>query len=296
MKKTFTILSLTALSMASTASAQLQITQVNTPTVITFDADTPGIYQVRTGTGNTRAILEPTAYDITRRDGNKASAFLSLGVASRSSSLPGYTGQGKNSPTRFANDGNGNGQTNDEIGFNRVYRPDQPEGAGLTSNAVRLSSNNDFAQNALYFRIQNNTGETVHNWTFTADLFMEEPDTNLFSNIQFSYAVSNGDDPAAMTFTPFGNSPTITQGMTLSGTPQFQLNATVTASVAQGDYIILAISDINRPHGSTVFVDNIGITAVAEPSSYALIGLGLNAQRVPTPPPQEITQVSYDSP
>jgi hypothetical protein len=117
----------------------------------------------------------------------------------------------------------------------------------------------------------------VSAWTFTADLFIAEPDANNFSIIQFSYAVSNGDNPAAMSFTNFGGSPTITQNMTLSGTPQFQLNSTVSATVAHGDYIVLAFRDLQPEHGSTVFIDNIGVTAVPEASTYALIGLGLAA-------------------
>jgi hypothetical protein len=51
MKKSFAVLALAALGLASTASAQLAITQLGTPTTITFDGNTPGIYQARTGTG-----------------------------------------------------------------------------------------------------------------------------------------------------------------------------------------------------------------------------------------------------
>jgi hypothetical protein len=44
MKKSVSVLALAALGLASTASAQLAITQLGTTTTITFDADTPGIY------------------------------------------------------------------------------------------------------------------------------------------------------------------------------------------------------------------------------------------------------------
>jgi hypothetical protein len=80
-----------------------------------------------------------------------------------------------------------------------------------------------------------------------------------------------------MSFTTFGGSPNITQNMTLSATPQFQLNSTVNATVVNGDYIVLAFLDTANAPGSTVFIDNIGITAVPEASTYALIGLGLAA-------------------
>jgi hypothetical protein len=277
MKKSLAVLALAALGLASTASAQLAITQLGTPTVITFDTDTPGIYQARTGTGPSRNITEPDAWDVNQNNSSLASTFLSNGVANSYGNLVGYVGQGNNSPTRFANDGNGNGETDNNIGAGDmlVFRPDQI--TGLNSNAFRLSLNGDWAQNGQYFRILNNTGSTVSAWTFTADLFIVEPDANGFSNIQFAYAVDNGNNPATMTFTTFGGSPNITSGMTLGTNPQFQLNATVNASVANGDYIVLAFLDTANAPGSTVFIDNIGVTAVPEPSTYALIGLGLAA-------------------
>jgi hypothetical protein len=261
-----------ALGLASTASAQLVITQLGTQTLITFDADTPGIYHARTPGSSMRAIYEPNvgAYELANH-----SYFFSNGVASQHSFE--YGGN----PTQFANDGDGNGQTNNEIGqtTQRVYHNGETDAAGLSSNALRLSNNNDWAINGWYFRIQNNTGSTVTAWNFKADLFIAEPDPNAneFSNIQFAYAVNNGNNPATMTFTTFGGSPNITQNMTLSGTAAFQLNSTVSASVANGNYIVLAFRDIQSGSGSTVFIDNIGITAVPEASTYALIGLGLAA-------------------
>jgi hypothetical protein len=279
MKTAYSLLALAAFGMASTASAQLVITNLNTPTLIDFDSATPGIYHPRTGTGGTFNIIEPNSWQLDNFNADQGSGFLSNGVANSYGNVEGYVGQGNNSPTHFANDGNGNGQTNNEIGFGgmAVYRPDQPEATGLNSNAFRLAINNDWAQNGQYFRIQNNTGATVSQWTFTADLFIAEPDASNFSNIQFSYAVDNGVNPATMTFTTFGGSPTITQGMTLSGTPQFQLNSTVSATVAHGDYIVLAFNDLQTTEGSTVFVDNIGITAIPEPSTLALAGIALSS-------------------
>jgi hypothetical protein len=259
-----------ALGLASTASAQLVITQLGTQTLITFDTDTPGIYHARTPGSPMRAIYEP---NVGANELANDSYFFSNGVASQ------HSHQYGGNPTRFANDGDGNGQTNDQIGqtTQRVYHNGETAAAGLSSNALRLSDNNDWALNGWYFRIQNNTGSTVSAWTFTADLFIAEPNANNFSIIQFAYAVSNGDNPATMTFTPFGGPVNISQGMTLSATPQFQLNSTVNATVANGGYIVLAFRDLQATEGSTVFIDNIGITAVPEPSTYALIGLGLAA-------------------
>jgi hypothetical protein len=267
-----------ALGLASTASAQLIITQLGTTTTIDFDSTTPGIYQARTGTGGSRSIAEPNSWDVDPNNANKASALISTGVALSQTFHTGYAEQGNGSPTRFAADGNGNNTTNDvDIGFSTMLVLQETE---LASNALRLSDNDDYALNSFYFRIQNNTGSTVTAWNFKADLFIAEPNGNDFSIIEFAYAVDNGNNPATMTFTPFGGPFQIQSGMTLGTNPQFQLDYTVidlNPGVANGGYIVLAIRDIQPGYGSTVFIDNIGITAVPEPSTYALIGLGLAA-------------------
>ncbi|WP_227021327.1 PEP-CTERM sorting domain-containing protein [Oceaniferula marina] len=58
---------------------------------------------------------------------------------------------------------------------------------------------------------------------------------------------------------------------TTDGTIQF-VSSNFTATVG-GEYQI-QLSSANSPDGNHVFVDNIGLTAVPEPSSAALLGLG----------------------
>ncbi|MDX2109697.1 MAG: PEP-CTERM sorting domain-containing protein [Verrucomicrobiota bacterium] len=279
------LLALAGTLLISTAQAQLIIATPNVQTLITFDADTPGIYQARTGTGNMRNISEPDAFDLSTFNANKASSFLTGGVASAHQFTAGYTGSGNGSPTRFQADANGDGTTNQNVGnvSQRVWRPDEtsplqggnPTGdySQLSSNALRLSVNAGFDSSAIFFRIQNNTGSTIKDWQFTSDIFYFEPDANSFSNLTFSYAIDNGVNPAAMTFTGFGTAPAITQGVVLSSLAG-TLNQTVTtAGVANGDYIVLAFKDTTGNSGSTIFLDNIGVTGVIpEPGTYALFG------------------------
>jgi len=267
------------LGLAPVAHGQLVINSLDTQQIITFDSDLAGIYQARTGTGFMRPLVEPDAFGLAPGNPNKSSALLVNGVAIANQPTTGWTGAGAGSPTRFANDANNNGDTDDESVGNssvRVYRPDETTASGLASNAFAVSRNNDFATSSIYFRIQNNTGSTINDWNFTSDIFYAEPDANNFSILQFSYAISNGIDPATMSFTAFGTAPTITSGMTLSATPAGTLNQTVsTSGVANGDYIILAFSDLQSAQGSTIFLDNIGVTAVPEPGTVGLLIAGL---------------------
>jgi hypothetical protein len=184
-------------------------------------------------------------------------------------------------PTLFAADGNSNGTTTDNsisFGTMKVLGPTGNEAdTQLSSRALRLSPNNDGIQNAVFFRIQNNTGQTVNSWIFTADIFFREPNPGDSSSVELSCAADNGDNPGAMTFNFIANSPSSTQNGTLYLAHTF--NQTVNVSVANADYIVLRFRDTQGQagSGSTIFIDNIGITAVPEPSTYALIGLGLAA-------------------
>jgi hypothetical protein len=180
-------------------------------------------------------------------------------------------------PTLFAADGNSNGTTTDNsisFGTMKVLGPTGNEAdLQLTSRALRLSPNNDNIQNAVFFRIQNNTGQTVNSWIFTADIFFRDSDSSNFSSVELSYAANNGINPGLMTFNTIATSPSAVQSSVLYLAHQF--NETVNVSVADGDYIVLRFRDTQSQGGSTTFIDNIGVIAVPEPSTYLLIGLGL---------------------
>ena len=243
---------------------------------INFDEDSPGFYQARTGTGDMKTITEPDSWFVNSFNSNKTSSLLSNRVACSHSNLQGWSGNGNGSPTRFANDANNNGLTDDgnaiQTDAMRVIRPDESSGAGLASNAYRLSgqsdTNNDYAVNAVYFRIQNTTDAAITQLHVDADIFYAEPDANNFSNLVFSYAIDNGVDPGAMTFTDFGTAPAIQQGMTLSAIPAGQLYETLTieGGIPAGGHIVLCFRDDSPDAaGSTILLDNIAVTTPTQP-------------------------------
>jgi hypothetical protein len=273
MKKNLAIFSV-ALSMACTATAQLVITQLGTPTVIDFQSDIPGVYVTPTGFGGVTTIAEPNAPEVTNPS-NRYSAVISTGVSFLHPNANG------GNPTLFAADGNSNGTTTDlsiSHGSMKVLDSTGPEAdPQLSSRALRLSPNNDGIQNAVFFRIQNNTGQTVNSWIFTADIFFREPNAGDSSSVELSYAANNGNNPGAMTFNTIATSPSSVQSSVLYLAHSF--NETVNVSVANGDYIVLRFRDTQGQagSGSTTFIDNIGVIAVPEPSTYLLIGLGVGA-------------------
>jgi hypothetical protein len=269
-----------ALGLASTASAQLVITQIGTQTDIDFQSDIPGVYVTPTGPGVT-SIAEPNAPILNLNYTGNITGFTSSGRYSAliSTGVSFFHPNNGPIPTLFAADGNSNGTTTDNSiswGSMKVLGPTGNEAdTQLTSRALRLSPNSDGIQNAVFFRIQNNTGQTVNSWTFTADIFFREPEAGDSSSVELSYAANNGINPGAMTFYFIANSPPSTQNGTLYLAHKF--NETVNVSVANGDYIVLRFRDTQGQanSGSTIFIDNIGVIAVPEPSTYLLIGLGL---------------------
>lgn len=250
------------------AHAQLVISTPGAASVVTFDEDVAGIYQARTGTGANRILTEPSAWDRSQFNGNRANTLLPEGVSMRSSNAGASPSGVANDATPFGNDYNLNEATNN--GFN------QPAVGGLgvrlggntvnESNALAIAFDGNFQVVSFFFRIQNNTGAPIDMWNFTFDVLYGDDDSSL-SDLVFSYAVSSDSDPDDITFSNFGTAPAIgtTDGLELAGT----VNENISATVANGEYIILGFTD-TVADGSTVMIDDLAITAVVpEPAHYA---------------------------
>lgn len=262
-----------AASAPTLTNAAILVDQVGTPEVLTFDQDYAGVVLTGDRLNNTK-LTEPDSFFAVAAPADRPNMLVTTGATLRYGFANGGAAYG------LGADSNTDGDTTDLLNFNfyGVWRPTDSaepayswnpnygDAALLQNNAFMLSGDGDFATGGLYLRIQNTTGQTVTDWRFQADAFYNDDDSSL-STFTWGYTVDGGLDVDAMSFTDLGATPAITTGDTLA-TAQGPLDATVAASVADGDYVVLAFEDATGS-GSTIFLDNIQITAVAvvpEPS------------------------------
>ncbi|MEM8944055.1 MAG: LamG domain-containing protein [Planctomycetota bacterium] len=257
-----------ALLWAARPTGAVNVEAVDTPLTITFDENFPGVVLVGDQINNAR-LTEPDSWKAVLPEDSRPNMLLSTGASIR------YTYSNSGDAYEFGADSNGNGSTANFLNFNRygILRPtDGSESTyswlsnygtltGLASNACMISGDDDFSQGALYLRIQNNTGAAVSHWQFSAEAHYKEDDANP-SNFTWGYAVTNGTDPGAMTFTDLGATPAITNGDTLAdGAKAFSATVTTTP-IADGDYLVLVFEDtVQDSNSSTILVDNIRVMA-----------------------------------
>ena len=266
-KVVVTLVAVGCFAGALTTSAQWVIDTVDDQNLITFETDVTNVFVANSGIEGSYNICEPDAWQISTMNTNRGAGLISISAASRQQWFP-YDGSGsQGTPTRFLADANGDGaNTSGQIGFNQVGTK---LGAGATGNhAYQLSQQNDSAFNGLCFRIKNNTGETIYNWKFEADIYFGETNSapENFSVLGYSYAVNDGTDPSTnyMSFTSFGTAPAVKSGdviTKLAGTLDETVN---TAGVKNGGFIVLRFEDASTS-GSDVYIDNIGVAAIKLP-------------------------------
>lgn len=265
------LIALTAsLGFVATTHASLVVTD-GSANIITFDADVPGVYQSRTGSGVARSLTEPDDFGRSVFNVNLPATLLPEGAAVLQQ-FSNISGGGPNAPSLFGTDFNNDGDSADQF-----QNPNGPivalaPGGPISGDAFRLTNEGDFANTAVYIRIQNNTGATVDTWDIGAELFSRDTGGG-FSTIQFSHAASNATDPGSITFTDVaGPAITDTSGsiVALPG-----ISETISVTVANGDFLVIGFADTAASaSGSEVFLDNISVTAVPEPGGLVLAGLG----------------------
>jgi hypothetical protein len=124
-------------------------------------------------------------------------------------------------------------------------------------------------------RVQNNTGQAVDTWQISVDAWYQASVASSDSDFAVSYAIDNGDDPNLMTFTQLDiESPTVFDSSVQSAS----LSGQISGAVADGEYFVLTFANEDIVGGSgpnaSWWFDNVSVTAVPEPATLSLLGLG----------------------
>lgn len=255
--------------------AQLAITTPGTPTFLDFESTIPDVFRVYTGTPSplTRSLVEPGVTVGTE----PRQALVSSTWAIKGSFInPSARGNGTAS---FFGNYNNDSDLNDVFNAGPtsstpiVVPPGSDGDNTAPTNALRIARDSDFAVSSVFLRIQNNTGIAINSWDIGFDLFYKDTGTSQFSVVQLQYASASATDldPDALSWTTYGTPPAVTQSATVSFGGS--ISETIGATIAPGNFLVLAFRDTaSSSDGSTVLVDNISITAVPEPATYALLG------------------------
>ena len=282
-------LGIAAWCIASPATASIFINDGST-TTLSFDENHAGIFTIGAGSnagGSATNLAEPEQWNLRNFfNDNREGSLHTEGAATNQQ----WGMQNSHNSTHFGFDENSDGTINDVGNFSPgefTFRASTSVGvekavnlSGYGSNALLLSKDNDNAYSAIYFRIKNNTGETITDWNFSGDVFYEELVGGGPSTVDFGYSIGDASDgvrPSDLAYTPFGSAPAATSGASYSSLA-YALNENVTtAGVAHGDFLTLRFGDVGGNNGSGIIIDDIGITAT---TSVVVTGPTF------TPPPQ----------
>jgi hypothetical protein len=133
----------------------------------------------------------------------------------------------------------------------------------------------DFTPGTITLRVENNTGATINTWSLGFDLFVLNNEDRS-NSLNWDYST---DDTVYTTLSTY----TSDQGESTSPTwsnVQNVSSSNISASVANGGFLFLRWSgdDVGGTGSRDEFaIDNISVTAIPEPSSCVMLGLGAMA-------------------
>ncbi len=271
------------------AHAQLLVSGINTPVTINFEATVTNTYGYKTGAGaaGTNPVLsEPTSFERSAGNANRPSALFSEAFAIQTSGIA-VGGLSAGARTSFGTNANLDADTTDSFGniasqrfanggtSAGQYAPISSGGIGYALGDPALST---ARSSYLTLRIQNGTGATVSDWSFTLDQWYLSGDANVKT---FTLQWSTDDS----TYTTFDTRTTV---RTTTDTPSTtnashwsaleNMGGSFSASVANGGYLYIKMDNSLTANfqSSVALLDNIVVTAIPEPSAFGLVlgGLG----------------------
>lgn len=278
-----------ALATTAISHGQLVINSLDTPSVIEFNAGPGGAIS-----GVWGPSTSPTGSGFTTSPVN-LNPLDSDGWAARVGASQNYTlpdaGTGSTASVGF-----GGNATLGAIARGVNATAGFTAGLGLATSLNNVAGNNGLAfspsgtgtDNAtVWLKIQNTTGQTVSSWDISyLGYYINVGD--YATPVVFAYSTDNGStfssNVSSLGFTTPGTgtvtTPTAADWVQVTG-----LSSTINATVANNDFLILRWGlgqdiGVNLQPGNRIALDDISITAVPEPSTWALLAVGLTAVTV----------------
>lgn len=139
-------------------------------------------------------------------------------------------------------------------------------GLGANNRAVQFDAES-WDDKWLTLRVKNATGSTVSSWSLSLDAFFNDTAAN-----GGTLRVLAGNNLASLT-------EVASQASTNSnaGWGGGAIGATVNSTVADGEFLYVRFHYDQDGRGNAFAIDNIGVQAVPEPGTLALLGLGMAA-------------------
>ncbi len=265
------------LAFTTTSPAALVFTSASQSTTIDFQSnlgftppggtDPVGDNVFKAGTGNHRMLMENASGSWT---GGSDFGLSADAWSWSAGSL--NLGTGTGARTLFG-DFNNNSDLGDNLGgINAVAYSDRGTlGIGTAGDMAYVIGNNaasaPFRDYTMTLRVLNDSGSNISNWSMSLDTWYLDDASNPY-NVAISYSTDN---------TSFTSIDGYTTSNTSTALVADALGGSFTASVDDGEYLYLQLSTL-RPNGGSgarVVLDNWNVSAIPEPSTYALLAAGL---------------------